>query len=212
MKALKFLVMLFGLGIFSFSTISCHKSSDDEELFQQSILSQDEIQSLAYMFEEEKLARDVYRYNFEHYGLILFQNIANSEQSHMDAVAFEMNRFGIVQSFDLTEGNFVNPVLSKLYSDLIAKSDSSLYAALEVGATIEDLDINDLIQIMEGSQNTYLNRMYSSLRCGSENHMRAFSSQLQALGAIYVPMFISDDLYQQILASPQSACGFQGGR
>ncbi|MDK2464101.1 MAG: DUF2202 domain-containing protein, partial [Candidatus Korarchaeota archaeon] len=49
-------------------------------------LAEEEIQGLLYMREEEKLARDVYLTLYEKWGLPIFQNIARSEQTHMDAV------------------------------------------------------------------------------------------------------------------------------
>ncbi len=41
---------------------------------------------LLYMREEEKLARDVYDYLYEKWNAIIFDNISNSEQIHMDRV------------------------------------------------------------------------------------------------------------------------------
>ena len=49
-------------------------------------LTQSEIDDLLYMHEEEKLARDVYLTLYEKWDLALFNNIATSEQRHMDAV------------------------------------------------------------------------------------------------------------------------------
>ena len=45
-----------------------------------------EVAMLIKMRQEEKLARDVYLILYEKWGLVIFSNIANSEQSHMNAI------------------------------------------------------------------------------------------------------------------------------
>ncbi len=49
-------------------------------------LTLQEQQDLLFLREEEKLARDVYLYSFDLYGDVIFNNIASSEQQHMDQV------------------------------------------------------------------------------------------------------------------------------
>jgi hypothetical protein len=49
-------------------------------------LSAEEINSLNFMREEEKLARDVYNGLARKWEVNIFTNIATSEQTHMDAV------------------------------------------------------------------------------------------------------------------------------
>ena len=56
-------------------------------------LTQEEIDDLKFMREEEKLARDVYLVQADVYGTDIFSKIAQSEQSHTDAV------LGLIQCF-----------------------------------------------------------------------------------------------------------------
>ncbi|MEB3765116.1 MAG: DUF2202 domain-containing protein, partial [Desulfurococcales archaeon] len=58
-------------------------------------LSQQEIDSILFMREEEKLARDVYLTLYDMYGLQIFQNIARSEQNHMDAVLTLIEKYNL---------------------------------------------------------------------------------------------------------------------
>jgi hypothetical protein len=53
---------------------------------EQDILTDAEIAGLKLMREEEKLARDVYMELYDKWNLPIFNNIANSEQTHTDAV------------------------------------------------------------------------------------------------------------------------------
>ena len=46
-------------------------------------LTDEEIEDLRFLREEEKLAHDVYLYAYEKHNIMIFQNISNSEQTHM---------------------------------------------------------------------------------------------------------------------------------
>ena len=52
-------------------------------------LSTAELTSLSFMREEEKLARDVYITLYNKWGVNIFTNISNSEQTHMDAILLQ---------------------------------------------------------------------------------------------------------------------------
>ena len=49
-------------------------------------MTQAEKDGLILMREEEKLARDVYLHSFDLYGVQIFSNISNAEQTHMDRI------------------------------------------------------------------------------------------------------------------------------
>ena len=108
-------------------------------------LTQAEFDSLVYMREEEKLARDVYLALYDIWGLPLFQNIANSEQTHTDSVENLLISFNIPDPADDSPmGVFVNEDLQSLYDELTILGGQSLADALKVGAAIEEIDILDL--------------------------------------------------------------------
>ena len=68
------------------------------ELFQdipKSELSEEEITGLIQMREEEKLARDVYKTLGAKWGLKILTNIAESEQTHTDAVKALLDRYDL---------------------------------------------------------------------------------------------------------------------
>jgi hypothetical protein len=97
-------------------------------------------------------------------------------------------------------GLFTNQELGELYKDLINKGNQSLQSALEVGATIEDLDIYDLEKAMEETSNEDIVKVYTNLRNGSENHMRAFVKQLESNGGTYEAQYISSERLMEILS------------
>jgi hypothetical protein len=60
-------------------------------------LSLQEEESLLFMREEEKLARDVYLYLYDIWEDQIFLNISNSEQQHTDAV------LGLIKKYNLPD-------------------------------------------------------------------------------------------------------------
>ena len=141
----------------------------------ESELTQEEIEALLFMREEEKLARDVYLYMYEKWGAEIFANISESEQRHMDAVARLITRYGIEDPVvDDVEGVFTNEAISALYVDLTAQGAASLEAALQVGVDIEKLDIADLEDALAEVEMRAITRVFNNLLDGSENHLAAF--------------------------------------
>lgn len=184
--------------------LGCNDS--DEIIETGNALSVQEVEDLQYMKEEEKLARDVYLFSYELYGQMLFKNISNSEQSHMNHVSVIMKKYN-VEDVSLEErGQFSNLILQELYDDLVDQSSGSVEDALIVGATIEDLDIKDLNNAISNTDHQDIEDMYKILRCGSRNHMRAFTNNLENMGVFYTPQFISLDAYNDIINNPNEKC------
>ncbi len=163
-------------------------------------LSETEISGLVLMREEEKLARDVYIHLYETWGLRIFNNISNSESTHMYAIKVILDRYNLIDPItDDLVGDFANEELSELYHTLTAIGDSSLTQALSVGATIEDLDIKDLMDLTLVSDNEDILYTYDNLTRGSRNHIRSFTDQLARYDVNYDAQFISDSLLTSIL-------------
>lgn len=138
------------------------------------------IAELIYMIEEEKLAGDVYEVFYELYGLKIFDNIAESEDRHFDALINQAENLGIDVDTFLFEpsGEFVNDDLQTLYDTLIATGSLSLTDALEVGVLIEEKDMVDIAEAIEEVEGTRLAVVYESLLDGSANHLVAFETAL----------------------------------
>ena len=194
----------FGFVILSMIFLS---SCDDEnnEIQQASVLSQTEKDALVFMIEEEKLARDVYGYLYDTWSVNQFDNIKQSEQSHMDAVESLLKLYKMDYTISGI-GIFQNTELQNIYNSLITKGETSLIDALTVGATIEDLDINDLENWMFKIDNTEINTIFERLQCGSRNHLRAFTNSLEMQQASYIPQYISQVDYDEIINSTNEQC------
>ncbi len=196
---------LITLAIIMIILSSC--SDDETSATETGILSQQEEEDLKFSREEEKLARDVYLFSFDKYGNAIFNNIAKSEQQHMDQVLILLNNYQISDPALSEMGVFSNYELQDLYNELTTKSNISLIDALEVGAIIEDLDINDLNILKSRTTKSDLLNVYTSLECGSRNHLRSYIGQLELNNVGYSPEFISTADFNEIINSTKEQCG-----
>jgi hypothetical protein len=163
-------------------------------------ISQTEIDSIIWMREEEKLAKDVYTTLGQVWGINIFTNISSAEQTHTDSVETLIDRYGLEDPItDETIGIFKNETFSKLYQDLVKQGSSSLVEALKVGALIEELDIKDLQERVTTTADIDL--VFQNLERGSRNHLRAFTRQLSQQGENYVPIYISQSEFDEIIGS-----------
>lgn len=169
-----------------------------------SSLSAGEEESLAFMREEEKLARDVYTSLYNAYGTQIFSNIAASERTHTEAVLLLIERYDLVDPMQTdVAGVFENNELQLIYDNLLASGSISLLEALYVGATVEELDIYDLQNQLDTIvDNDDIIFVYQNLLKGSRNHLRSFDKQIKNNGGVYTPSYISQDLYDSIINSP----------
>ncbi|MFN8321763.1 MAG: DUF2202 domain-containing protein [Chitinophagales bacterium] len=167
-------------------------------------LTADEILSLKWMREEEKLAHDVYITLYGKWNINIFTNIANSEQSHTNAVLTLLNKYEITDPVGTNAvGVFNDTTLQELYTQLVAQGNATLIDGYEVGATIEDLDIYDLNNWISKVDNQDITFVYQNLTKGSRNHMRSFYSQIISSGANYTAKFISQTELDAIINSPK---------
>ena len=193
----KIVLILFG---FSILFSSC---SNDENLMP---LTDIEKNDLLFLREEEKLARDIYIYAYTKYQNTVFNSISQSEQKHMDNVLSILNHYSIPDPASTQIGVFNNATLQSLYNQLISHVDISESESLKVGATIEELDINDIDDFIANTSNSQLLSMYEKLNCGSKNHIRSFTSQIISSGSVFVPQYITVQEYNTILNSPSGSC------
>ena len=159
---------------------------------------------LLHMRQEEKLARDVYRTLYQAWSVPAFDNIAKSEQAHMDLVALILNRYGIPDPLPSNQvGVFADPLFTDLYNIFVAFGTRSQLNAEIVGCVIEDLDIFDLDFALAGTDNRDMGTVWQNLQRGSRNHMRAFYGLIENRGFVYPGFFLDAAAIQAIVNSPR---------
>lgn len=188
-----------------FFFISC---KDDNSTNKNISLTQIEIDDLKFMREEEKLAYDVYSYAFEKYNIQIFSNIASSELQHTSKI------LTLIQNYDLEDpvgtnenGIYSNSVFQELYTQLIGRIDQSLNEAYQVGALIEDLDIQDLEDRINRTNKNDIINVYENLQCGSRNHLRSYYAQILNINDTYSPQYISQEIFDSIINGSTENCG-----
>jgi len=171
-------------------------------------LSPEEIAGLKFMREEEKLAHDVYVALFNVWGAKVFSQIAVSETTHTETILALLVKYGIADpAAGKAPGVFEDPALQALYNTLIAMGQPSLIDALKVGALIEETDIHDINERKALTDEADILQVYSSLLCGSRNHLRAFNGQLLAKGVTYVPQVLTQAEWDAIANAASETCG-----
>lgn len=166
-------------------------------------LSEEEKNSLIYMREEEKLARDVYITLNTKWNTNVFSNISSSEQTHMDAILMLLKKYNITDPVGANGiGVFTNQTLQGIYTQLVAQGNASILAAYKTGATIEDLDIFDLKTALTKIDNQDIKLVYDNLTKGSRNHMRAFYRNILNAGGTYTPQYITQAEFDAVINSP----------
>ena len=171
---------------------------------EKSVLSQELLNTLSYMGNEERLAYDVYNEFYRQYGTKQFTNIATkSEYKHITAVQ------GLIQKYLLSDdSNFTNvdlpalgymntaiedmeagtydiEIIQALYDSLVSQGSRSEIDALKVGCIIEVVDINDLdhdITLAQNSNASDVVTVFNFLRDGSYNHYWSFDKGLKNKG------------------------------
>jgi hypothetical protein len=166
-------------------------------------LSDAEIETLEYMREEEFLAHDVYVKMYELYNVPIFNNISNSEMIHSTAMKALLEKYNLPDlGANHVIGVFENEVIQSLYDALVEQGSASLQDAIIVGATIEDVDIADLIYHIENDvDNQDLGYALGQLWRGSRNHARAFNMHLTFHGLTYTSQFIPQEMWDQIVST-----------
>lgn len=163
-------------------------------------LSTAERDGLVFTREEEKLARDVYAALAGHDAA--FVNIGKSEQSHMDAVATLLARYGVADpAAGTAQGQFTNATLQALHDQLVASGTPSRVAALAVGVEIEELDIKDIEALKTTTSHADIIATYDNLTRGSRNHLRSFYGKLVAAGGSYTPKHLDLATFDAIARS-----------
>ena len=166
--------------------------------------------TLLRMAEEEQMARDIYNVLYLQTGQKVFQNIAASEQTHIDTLLALMmaNR---IDPLPGTPGQYSDPGLQALYNSLIADASQSTLKALQTGALVEETDIRDLRLAMAECTDPQTIEAYQQLLDGSYNHLAAFAGAIQRLGGqAYQAQLLPAEDVAAILAEDRNKGGGNG--
>ncbi|HEX6171299.1 MAG TPA: DUF2202 domain-containing protein [Chitinophagaceae bacterium] len=166
------------------------------------IITDKEKATVLRMREEEKMARDVYMVMNEKWNHQVFSHISESEIYHMSQMKVWVDKLSLddpVTRNNDKRGVFTDPSFQKLYDELTASGLQSKEAAFRAGAKVEEVDILDLKAALAETSNTDLQSTYKYLIHASENHLRAFVRNLEALGINYTPVVMTQKEFDEII-------------
>jgi len=172
-----FIASAGSLGLLSLSGCNGSSSTDITQL------TEEQKYTLLYMYQEEKVARDVYIYLGDLYpDENTFAYIQLSEQRHIDVVEKLCIKYDVdISAVDETDiGTFILPELQDLYDTLIVQGAPSLLEALQVGVLIEETDIADLEEAAVGMPSDVV-KVFGNIKEGSINHLEAFNYSISQL-------------------------------
>jgi hypothetical protein len=121
----------------------------------------------------------------------------------MEAMLTIIKKYNLVDPMDTSPlGVFKDATLQTLYMSLVTQGNTSVLAAYQVGALIEELDIHDLNSSISVTNNQDVRIVYDFLNKGSRNHLRSFYKNIKKAGGSYMPIYITQAEFDAIVNSP----------
>ena len=115
----------------------------------------------------------------------------------------------LIDNYDLDDpvvddgiGEFTNPTILELYEFLVETGEQSRIDGLIVGATIEEMDLVDIMEYLEEIEdNRDIIQTYNNLMKGSRNHLRSFVEELEKLGVSFTPQYLDQETFEEVINS-----------
>lgn len=186
----------YGEGILSLT--GGEAAADDEAAL--AALTAREKDGLLFIWEEERVARDLYASLYDKNNLTIFLDLVRSESSHMDQARAVMEKHGLAVPPD-EPGIFQNQTLQEMHDQLLAEGLQSDQDALTVAAVFEEISIVDLEKELSASQANDVRTVYEGLLAGSRKHLRSYVSDLKDQGIEYQPRYLEGEEFQEIVKS-----------
>lgn len=145
-----------------------------------SVLTEEQKEMLFFIYQEEKVARDVYitlDRIYKNENTFRWMHIA--EQIHLDCARKLCELYGVDTSSvdESVVGAFESPVLKILYEAYTEKGKSSFRDALEIAEFIEATDI-DMIEHASVGMPSDVVSVYEKLKKGNLNHLDTFQTEI----------------------------------
>jgi hypothetical protein len=173
-------------------------------------ITENEKATILHMWEEEKMARDIYLTLKDKWNHRVFSNISESETYHMSQIKLLIERYKLedpVTKNNDKRGVFENKAIQKMYNELTAAGSGSLESAFRAGAKVEETDIKDLKEAIAGTANAAIKNTYEYLVHASENHLRAFVRNLSMMNIVYEPVLLNKEEFNKIIGGKRGKMG-----
>lgn len=164
------------------------------------IINEEEKQSLEYMTEEEKLARDYAALMGTKHNSDFFNKIAEGKQTDLDNIKDILTGKNVEDPVKNDEaGIFKTDTFKDLYARLSEEGSQNLNNALKGGAEIAELQIKDLNKYLTIVTDTDVKNNFTELKKTSEKNLKSYVNQLSQRGYGYFPKHLTSDDFNKIL-------------
>ncbi|HRY10219.1 MAG TPA: DUF2202 domain-containing protein [Candidatus Nanopelagicales bacterium] len=132
--------------------------------------------TLSFNREEERMAQDLYAALAAKYDQARpMSMITRSETQHFDSIGTLLSTHDVTDpSAGLPAGTYAFPELQALYDGWLAKGNTSINAAYQVGVELEKRDIADLQKAIDQTTEADVLATYERLLAASKNHLAAY--------------------------------------
>lgn len=174
--------------ILLFSSIAGYSSDikDNRELFLK-------------LYQEEKLAYDLYGEFYERWSLGVFNKVQQREAKHVWCVEKIMDNYGYDYEINDKSGLYPDREIQKIYDDLSVKGCISDLAALEAAAYIKEKHICQLRERIRYQEDEYVVKVIFLMESAAQSHLRAFVNSIRLSGSDYSPVFLTDDEFSNVM-------------
>lgn len=155
--------------------------------------NQKEKDGIIWLSESTKLSKDVYHEIYRLWDVKIFKSIELLEEKDMKSIAKLIKDYELLNpNKDKTLGIYTSPYISKLFTDFSAKYDDNEYEALRIAATLEDLMISDLNELLQFSSNIDFIKIFTELRLSAISQIRAVNLYMKKKYKVeYKALFLS---------------------
>lgn len=200
---MKNFLFFLSISVFLLAGTSCNKDNDKpDDPTQTAEISSTQKSQLLDLYNEEKLAHDIYEQFFLEHGYTPFEHIMGAEEYHMSRVAEVMTAYKL-EVPNYAPGVFGIQLYQDAYDEWLPKGLGDGQEACMIGAYIEEMDILDLMNTIDNiAEQDDILALYEELKMGSENHLRAFNRFLDMqFGVDYQPQLMDQALFDAIIAN-----------
>jgi hypothetical protein len=146
-------------------------------------VSDRERDGMRYMLQVHKMARDVYLEFYDLWKVGLFSDLAHEKQLNMDGMLALMRKYETKPQVRPGEfGAFPGRKFRKQYANFLQTGKLSMFEALRVGGTMENLSIFDASWAMDRSDNRDLKAAYALFMREARDNLQRIKQELHLYG------------------------------
>jgi hypothetical protein len=135
-----------------------------------------DIWRLEWIYDQEKLARDLNRKLFEDWEDQNFSNTAVANQRHMNELEATMNHYGLnPPAYSDQAGTYRDEEHVEMFAELQRRAEEGPLEAIMAVAYLQELNIVQYRAYIELSEEKPLRNTFERLLAGNKNHLRLFA-------------------------------------